>query len=450
MIKYSDAYTERIKRLLPSEWEDFLRAAACPPSLRVNTLKMSASHLAELLDAPLAPVPWCKDGYYFPERFAAGKTTLHEAGAYYIQEASAMLPAALLDAQPGELVLDLCAAPGGKSTQLAAAMKGEGLLVCNEVVPSRAAILSRNIERLGVRNALVLNESVPRLEKNFPSAFDKILVDAPCSGEGMFVKSPEAMAEWSQDAPAICASRQKAILGSAANMLKAGGTLVYSTCTFAPEENELQIERFLLDHPDFELVGAKTEIPQPHLADFVPDEIANKCVRLMPHLVKGNGHFCALLRKTDGNDIALPRPRYSVPRAMASVWNDFCETALKTRVDPNAAFGDSLVALPNGCPDLTGLKILRAGLRLGEVVKGRFIPSHSLAAALSPQDAASVLDLPSEGDETRGYLFGATLSGDVRGWTLIAADGCSLGWGKGSDGMIKNHYPKGLRPTRSH
>ena len=192
MMTY-DAYTERIKRLLPDEWEEFLRASACPPSLRINTLKMPPARLETLLGMPLDPVEWCADGRYYPEDFAAGKTSLHEAGAYYIQEASAMLPATLLDARPGELVLDLCAAPGGKSGQLAAAMKGKGLLVCNEVVPSRAAILSRNIERLGVRNAVVLNESVPRLQDRFPSAFDKILVDAPCSGEGMRQRPERAL-----------------------------------------------------------------------------------------------------------------------------------------------------------------------------------------------------------------------------------------------------------------
>ena len=450
MMTY-DAYTERIKRLLPDEWEEFLRASACPPSLRINTLKMPPARLETLLGMPLDPVEWCADGRYYPEEFAAGKTSLHEAGAYYIQEASAMLPAVLLDARPGELVLDLCAAPGGKSGQLAAAMRGEGLLVCNEVVPSRAAILSRNIERLGVRNAVVLNESVPRLQNRFPSAFDKILVDAPCSGEGMFAKDPNARAEWTADSPSICAARQKAILDSAAAMLKAGGTLCYSTCTFAPEENELQVEDFLRSHPEFELAQLRTAIPQPRLADFVPKDVASKCVRVMPHLARGNGHFCALMRKTDGDDISLPRARYSVPHAMARVWDDFAKNALKTTaIVPNAAFGDSLVMLPDCCPDLTGLKTLRSGLRLGDVVKGRLAPSHSLAAALSADDATSALDLPHDSRETRDYLFGATLEGDARGWCLIAASGCSLGWGKGSDGTIKNHYPKGLRPTRSH
>ena len=446
-----DAYVERIKRLLPGEWEAFLHADACPPSLRINTLKMPPTRLEKLLGTTLDPVEWCADGRYYPRDFAAGKTTLHEAGAYYIQEASAMLPAALLGARPGELILDLCAAPGGKSGQLAASMAGKGLLVCNEVVPSRAAILSRNIERLGVRNAVVLNESVPRLQTRFPAVFDKILVDAPCSGEGMFVKDPCSRGEWTADSPTICAARQKAILDSAAAMLKAGGTLCYSTCTFSSEENELQIENFLRSHPEFELVELRTSIPQPRLADFVPEDVASKCVRVMPHLARGNGHFCALMRKTDGEDISLPRAGYSVPRALSRVWDDFAKSVLKTAsIVPDAAFGDTLAALPDVCPDLTGLKTLRAGVKLGDVVKGRFVPSHSLAAAISADEAISVLDLPHDSREARDFLFGATLEGDARGWCLVTASGCSLGWGKGSDGMIKNHYPKGLRPTRSH
>lgn len=451
MQTHDSAFQDRMKDLLPSQWEDFFRARACPPSLRVNTLKTDKEKLSRLLGTDLRPVPWCEDGFYYPDDFAAGKTVLHEAGAFYIQEASAMLPAVLLGARPGEFVLDLCAAPGGKSTQLAAAMKGDGVLVCNEVIPSRAAILSRNIERVGATNAVVLNESVPRLEERFAACFDRVLVDAPCSGEGMFAKSPEARAEWNAQTPLICAARQKAILRSAANMLKAGGTLVYSTCTFSAEENELQIADFLSDHPQFELLDAETDIPRPSLSAAIPEDIARKCVRVMPYLAEGNGHFCALLRKKDGDALSMPAARYKVSRTALRPWQDFADACL-TDFDktPNDAFGDALLSLPDGCPDLSGLKVLRAGLRLGDVVKGRFVPAHSLAAALSPEQAVSSLDLPHDSREAHDFLFGATLEADRKGWTLVSAGGCSLGWGKGSDGIVKNHYPKGLRPTRSH
>lgn len=452
MYPIDSAFRQRAKALLPSQSEDFLRAldAPCPPSLRVNTLKTSADVLLPALGAKFDRVPWCKDGFYYPPDFAAGKSVLHEAGAFYIQEASAMFPVSVADIAPGQFVLDLCAAPGGKTTQIAAAMKGKGVLIANEVVPSRASVLSRNVERMGVANAVVLNESVPKLQAKFCSCFDRVLVDAPCSGEGMFARSDDARREWTERAPSDCAARQRAILASAKTMVKAGGMLVYSTCTFAPEENELQIADFLAHSPDFELVDIVTAIPQPELAPDIADA-ARGTVRIMPHLADGNGHFCAVLRKTDGDDIAPPRIRASVPKTLNAAWQDFRNSCLKNcSVQANAVFGDTLLALPDGCPDLSGLKTLRAGLRLGDAIKNRFVPSHSLAAALSPDNAASVLDLPHDGKDAHDYLFGATIDAACKGWTLVCASGCSLGWGKGSDGVVKNHYPKGLRPTRSH
>ena len=448
----STAFENRMRALLRSGYDDFARSllSPCPPSLRVNTLKGGADKLSPLLPVALTPVAWCDDGFYYPESFAAGKTVLHEAGAYYIQEASAMFPVTALDPRPGETVLDLCAAPGGKSTQAAAAMDGRGVLICNEVVPSRAAILSRNVERMGVRNAVVLNESVRKLETRFPEYFDKILADAPCSGEGMFAKNPAAREEWTPETPEICARRQEAILDSAAAMLKAGGTIVYSTCTFSAEENELRIAAFLRDHPEFEQIAISSPVPRPDLDNtVVPGNIAEKCVRIMPHLAQGNGHFCALLRKKDGGALSQRLFADNVPKAKKKLFDGFARDFLKeSGISPDAAFGDVLCDLPDGCPDLTGLKVLRAGLRLGEIVKNRFEPSHSLAAALSGDDASSVLALDADDKRATDYLFGASIESDERGWTLITAGGYSLGWGKGSDGTVKNKYPKGLRPVR--
>lgn len=422
-----EQFLGRMETLLGTEYQDFLAGYEDPPwhSLRVNRLKGSEKELAKKAGFLKEKVPWAP-GYYYEEEDRPGKHPYHEAGVYYIQEASAMLPAAYLDAQPGEIILDLCAAPGGKSTQIAADMQGKGLLICNEIHPARARILSENIERMGIRNALVISHDPFALAERFQGCFDKILVDAPCSGEGMFRKNPEAVAKWSLENVKMCAERQKGILENASSMLRPGGRMVYSTCTFAPEENEESIAFFLEKHPEF---------------------YQENTLRLWPHKIKGEGHFLAVLKKMGeekGAAVFCDSERESAKEEYR-IFTEFQSKYLRTGFQGLCVkFGEQLYLLPEGTPSLKGLKTLRPGLHLGTIKKNRFEPSHALALALRPEQAVNVLDLSVE--EARIYLTGQTLSAaGEKGWYLITVDGYSLGWGKLSGGVMKNHYPKGLR-----
>jgi len=340
-------------------------------------------------------------------------------------------------------VLDLCAAPGGKTTQLAAALQGEGLLVCNEIHPKRAKILSGNIERLGVANALVINEHPQRLEQRFDAFFDRILVDAPCSGEGMFRKEEAAVADWSEDTVAMCAERQLEILHCAAKMLRPGGRLVYSTCTFAPAENEGVIETFVTQHNDFSIV--RVEAPwfdpgRPHWAQGMAE--LSDTFRLWPHKLKGEGHFAAVLEKA-GTWHETTSARDSSSK-IPPEFENFCKENLV--IYPQGCFlpfGQTLFVVPHETPDLRGLKVLRVGLELGEIKKGRFEPAHAWALWL--KSAKNTADYPVDSTQIQKYLRGETLPGDKNGWTLITVDGLSLGWAKGAGGILKNHYPKALR-----
>lgn len=369
-----------------------------------------------------------------------------------------MIAASLLNPQPGEMILDLCAAPGGKSTQAAARLGGEGLLVSNEIHPARAKILSQNIERMGIRNAVVTNEDSGRLTKYFPAFFDGIIVDAPCSGEGMFRKDETAVTEWSPENVRRCAGRQQEILENAAMMLKPGGRLVYSTCTFAPEEDEQAIGRFLEAHPEFAL----EETPDyPGLSHGVPDWGAGvtdgieKTVRIWPHRTEGEGHYAALLRKTgEPESVKRKYPASMKDKKLLAVYEDFCkeifiEPKKWTADSTMTMFGDQLYRTPEEMVDFKGLRVLRPGLQMGEFKKNRFEPSHALALALHPSEVKQNVNLSADAPETAAYLRGETfqLSEEDagKGWCLVSVDGYSLGWGKKSGGTLKNHYPKGLR-----
>ena len=438
-----EGFCEKMRGLLGAEYPEFLAALDRPRAvgLRLNPLKTDTPP-----DLPfgLEPVPWEPSGYYYDPATRPGLHPYHEAGLYYLQEASAMAPAALLDPQPGERVLDLCAAPGGKSTQLAGRMRNQGLLVCNEIHPKRAAILASNIERLGISNALVLNEHPARLAERFALYFDRILVDAPCSGEGMFRKHDAAFEDWSPDTVAMCARRQAEILDSAARMLRPGGRLVYSTCTFSPEENEGSVEGFLRRHPDFSICTADFPWFSPGRPDWIPEgrpELA-RSFRLWPHRLRGEGHFAAILVKDgeEGADLPL-EPAAKFPAAARELLRELDVTL------PEGfplLFGDRLFLAPPELPALRGLKVLRPGLELAELRKDRAVPAHALALWLSA--AASRVEL-SESEALR-YLAGETLPAHCSGWCLVCVDGLSLGWGKASGGILKNHYPKGLRRIR--
>ncbi len=445
-------FAEKMERLLGAEeWDALLAAWERPRAVGLRLQAGMAARLAPDGDAAarlpadwaLAPVPWAAGGYFYDPAARPGLHPWHEAGLYYLQEPSAMAPAALLAPRPGMRVLDLCAAPGGKSTQLLSALGGRGLLVSNELHPGRAKILSQNLERVGAANALVLNEHPARLAERLPRFFDAVLVDAPCSGEGMFRKEAAAVADWTPDTPRICARRQREILESAAATVRAGGRLLYSTCTFSPEENEGVVSDFLRDHPEFSLVQPDAPWFAPGRPDLLTDPVPGleACCRLWPHRLRGEGHFAALLQYNGLEASDLPEePGVPLPQEARALL-DRLGAALPERRCLD--FGGRLFLLPPDCPSLRGLRTLRPGLCLGTAKKGRFEPDHALSHALPGLPA---VDYPSGAPEVAASLRGETLpAGDAAGWLTITAEGLALGWAKSAGGVLKNHYPKGLR-----
>lgn len=453
-------FEKKMKAFLGDEWDDFLYSYDNNrfQALRFNTLKVQSPEermriLKTLKISSDKKVSWANEAYYFDENVRPGKHPYHEMGLYYIQEPSAMSAAALLAPKPGMRVLDLCAAPGGKSTQLATYLGDSGLLVSNEINTQRSRILSQNIERMGIKNAIVTNEDSFVLASHFPGFFNAIQVDAPCSGEGMFRKLPEAIEQWSMENVAICAERQKEILDNAAVMLKPGGTIVYSTCTFSKEENEDVIEYFLERHPDFTL---------------------EEMERFWPHKVDGEGHFVAKLvrrgcvdtdlkadRKTKKNKNSKNRKNETKPALTKENMKLLSEFLDETISEDVAAwiknsrlvmFWEQLYRLPDMEVDIKGLKVQRAGLHIGEFKKQRFEPSHSLALALKLNDAKNLVKLTCDNPQTIGFFNGQSvmLSDEQaaeckKGWALVCVDGYPAGWGKVNGAQVKNHYPKGLR-----
>lgn len=467
-----EAFCRRMKELLGTEYEAFQasydRNRYC--GLRRNPLKGSAGTFEAVMPYLLEPVSWAREGYYYRECDQPGRDILHEAGAYYIQEPSAMAVAEILDPMPGERILDLCAAPGGKSTQIAGRMNGEGLLVANEVIAGRAQILSQNVERMGIRNCVVCNETPERMAVLFPAFFDRIVVDAPCSGEGMFRKDETAVEQWSAEQVRMCAGRQGMILDEAAKMLKPGGVMVYSTCTFAPDENEEAISRFLQEHEDFMIEGI------PHDDTFAPgraDWISNPVpgledtMRLWPHRLKGEGHYIARMRRKNiQKDLPYKETRHEgrssrntskkgrngCPDAVSgSVLEDFFAGELGIAADwlkrQNGSvqkFGGQIYLIPDEMIPIQGIKVVRPGLHIGTEKKNRLEPSHSLALALKPEETGKIMELTFE--EAVKYLHGESLPcTKQKGWTLLSYQGYPIGFGKAANGQMKNHYPKGLR-----
>ena len=450
-----EAYIAQMKRLLGEAGFFAYEQSLSQPvtrALRVNLLLRPDGSLPCPVEGVGERVPWAKGCYFVEGDARPGLSPLHEGGLFYLQEPSALSAVSVLAPQPGERVLDLCAAPGGKSTQIAGLMQGRGLLVCNEPVPSRAQILSRNVERMGVRNAIVTSAMPAQLAPRFPAFFDRILVDAPCSGEGRFRRQPEARDEWSAGSPRGCADRQLEILEAAAKMLAPGGALVYSTCTFNDTENEGVLARFTAAHPEFALEAF--ELPG------LPSG-SRGYVHLYPHEIRGEGHFVSLLRKAPdapGAPENEEKPRRAVKPARGRG-----EQAKKAQqpaiavpdvLAPGVSFdrlhaaGGSLWALPEGLDDLSrldGLRVLRTGLLLAHAEGRRAEPDHALAMALTPCEAARTAEL----DEAQAlaYQAGETLElGDLEpGYTLLTLRGVSLGFGKQAGGVMKNHYPKGLR-----
>ena len=437
MIPLPDDFKLNIEKMLGDEAPAFFasmegRAAL---ALRLNPARPAAREAADpFIDGP---VPWEQNGFYLKEGAKPGAGIAHAAGAFYLQEASAMVSAAILRAQPGERILDLCAAPGGKTTQLAASLAGEGLLVSNEPEPGRAKVLAANLERMGVRNAAVVNAYPDALAKRWPGYFDAVLCDAPCSGEGMFRRDPASRNEWSPGSPAGCAKRQAEILDRAAELVRPGGRLVYSTCTFNRNENEESILNFLERHPefspeDFELPGAGRS--------------ENGMIRIWPHRVRGDGHFAALLRKSGEGELPPPpphRPDREDMKLIAQLEREICMLPEVLKARP-VRMGDYIIAVPAQCPDMKGLKVVSAGTQLLRIGKNYIEPGHALAMALDADMARRRMELD-DGQAVK-YLAGEALPYEgEKGWTLICWHGMPLGWGKASGGQMKNHLPKGLR-----
>ncbi len=455
MIEMPEDFLKKMRLLLKDEFADFLKSYQENRSqgLRINTLKVSVEEFLKKNPFHLEQIPWIREGFYYDEEDRPGKHPYHEAGLYYIQEPSAMAAGIFLDPQPEEKVLDLCAAPGGKTTHLAMLMEGKGLLVANEIYPARAKVLSQNVERMGVRNAVVTSESSGRLAGRFPAFFDRILVDAPCSGEGMFRKDPDARNEWSLENVAVCAARQNMILQDAAVMLKPGGRLVYSTCTFSPEENEGVISEFLQKEPHFEIEDVYMHEGfgrgREEWAGTPADGIG-KTIRIWPHEVRGEGHYIAVLRKKDGEEPRKGKPVKALKdQKLLKDYFQFAKENLTTTPHGTfIVFGEQLYIIPEEMVSFEKLKVLRPGWHLGTLKKNRFEPSHALALSLRKGDALHTVNLDSNSPEIIAYLKGETIeTSGKKGWHLVEVDGYSLGWGKLSGQILKNHFPKGLRWT---
>ena len=536
-------FLERMEHMLGEEYPAFLQSYEEPRKfgLRVNTMKISVEEFQRLAPFHLTPIPWIPNGFYYEREDDPARHPFYYAGLYYLQEPSAMTPASVLPVMPGEHVLDLCAAPGGKATALGAKLAGEGLLVANDISASRAKALLKNLEIFGIRNSFVTNAYPAKLAEQFAGAFDKILVDAPCSGEGMFRKDLANARVWSLEKVKECAKTQHEIVRQAVSMLRPGGLLLYSTCTFSPEENEQTIASLLQKYPELQLV----ELPwyegfahgRPELADGNPE--LTKCVRIFPHRMAGEGHFLALLyKKKDGEadtELRLSEMMEVQLSDCTSVENMQMEISIttlqqntsgenfveqseqeaqdinkkrkrKTRdvdnlnlngkargkdknsarerlalggkksgaqsdeavleeflqdIAPEAGYTFADMDIRNGqvyyiqnrVPAGRGIPFLRNGLYFGELRKGRFEPSQSLAMALRASDYASVLDFPQEDERVRRYLGGETIDVEdlpcarKKGWQLVCVDGYPLGWGKLVNGTLKNKYHPGWRMT---
>ncbi len=447
-------FQKAMKELLGTqEYPAFLASYDRPvrAGIRVNTLKISAEQFKETSGFHLEQIPWIDNGFYYEETDAPSHHPWYYAGMYYLQEPSAMTPASLLPIEEGDLVLDLCAAPGGKATELGARLKGTGFLLANDISNSRARALLRNLERFGIANMAVCSENPETLLKYFPETFDKILIDAPCSGEGMFHKEPQMTRFWEEHGPAYYSAIQRELILQAADMLKPGGMLLFSTCTFAPEENEGTVRWLLENRPEFCVQDVRRyEKFAPGLAPY------EKAVRIYPQRMDGEGHFAVLLQK--GGAVSggtLKKKKRSRDRA------DGLPECARAFVEPlltAACFGgdgswrlknEQLYYIVSQPVTEQRLRFLRTGLLVGTCKKNRFEPSQALAMALRMEEFPLTVSFASSDPRTIRYLKGETI--DVpekdgeKGWILVCVDGCPLGWGKLDRGRIKNKYDAGWR-----
>ena len=474
-----ETYTQEMRKLLGEEYEDYIRSLDAPRlyGLRVNTAKISVEEFEKITPFPIRKIPYIPNGFFYDgEAYQPAKHPYYFAGLYYLQDPSAMTPASRLPVAPGDRVLDLCAAPGGKSTELAAKLCGDGLLVANDISVKRAKALQKNIELFGVKNSLITTEYPEKLATYFPGFFDKILIDAPCSGEGMFRKDPAMVKSWNEESPAQYAAMQEDIVRHALPMLAPGGYLLYSTCTFSPLEDEGTVTKLLAMDPMLSLEDIEAyEGFAPGRPDVVPDgdENLKKCVRIFPHRMEGEGHFLALFHKAFANpdteeEISGERYEHTGRKKKASssagkksglnkeervLWEEF-SSYLKNSFDETRieAHDGMLYYDVEGLPSAKGLRFLRNGLFLGECKKKRFEPSQALAMALQGSDFANSVSFPADDERVIRYLKGETIllaedddGSQKDGHILICVDGYPLGWGKKQNRTIKNKYHTGWR-----
>lgn len=447
-MKLPLAFIEKMERLLGTEYNEFISVFDNEHNkgIRVNTTKISVEEYLKITPFDLKPVPWCKEGFYYAddeEQDRPGKHPHYHCGLYYIQEPSAMIPVEVLKPEPGDIVLDISAAPGGKSTQIGAKLQGEGLLVANDISPKRTKALVKNIEIFGIKNSIVTNEEPKKLAMKFGEYFDKILVDAPCSGEGMFRRDPKAAKSWSEFSSSECCNMQKDILQWVPMLLKPGGKLVYSTCTFSPEENEGTIDWFLKEFPEFEIESIEgiegLDRGRPEWIDG--DSELVKAGRAWPHKLMGEGHFIALLRKKESSSESKVKP-FVLNTKDIDEFLEFQNENLKIDLSSRLhRVGNKLYFIPQHIPELTGINVVNTGLYVGEFLKNRFEPSQAFAMALKKEDVVRYVDISSESIHAIKYLKGETLLLDgEKGWTLVCIDGYPAGWGKQIQGSLKNYY----------
>jgi len=446
-MKLPDRFLEKIKNHLGEEYQSFIESFKDEhnKAIRVNLLKISVDEYKKISPFHLEEIPWIKEGFYIHEdELRPGKHPHYHCGLYYIQEPSAMIPVQVLDPQPGERILDISAAPGGKATQIGAKLGNQGVLVANDISPKRVRALAKNIQIFGIKNCIVTNDTPKNLASRFEYYFDKILVDAPCSGEGMFRRDPKMLKTWEESSVDKYSEMQRDILNWVPKMLKPGGKLVYSTCTFSPEENEGTIEWFLEKYPEFEVEDIKniTELDRGRPEWIGARGNIEKTRRLWPHKTKGEGHYVALLRKKDGDQSRLASFKGSYDNIDGYL--EFVKNNLTIEVMDNIHLkGSYLYSVPLGTPDISGIRVIAPGLFLGENIKNRFQPNQALAMALTKEDGKNIVNFSSDSLEGIKYLKGETLNVDgEKGWRLVCIDGFPVGWGKQVEGYLKNYlYP---------
>lgn len=452
------SFTEKMKAILGDEYEDFLKGydRTRHYGLRVNRTKITAEQFERMSMYDLTPVPWIDNAFEYEDSVSPAKHPYYFAGMYYLQEPSAMTPANLLTIEPGDRVLDLCAAPGGKATELGAKLNHTGLLVANDISNSRAKALLKNIELFGIPNVLVTSEPPEKLAEKFTGFFDKILIDAPCSGEGMFRKNPGMMKDWETYGPKHYSDLQRSIVPHAIRMLKPGGMLLYSTCTFSPEENEGSV-KFMLDlDPDLEVVDIPNRYEgfapgRPELIGETNEDL-KKCVRIWPHKMNGEGHFIALLRKKEKAEETVKKAKPRKEKALPALLEEFMkDCTYPVNGNDIEIQEDRVYLMPEGIKGIKGLRFLRSGLLLGTLTKDRFEPSQAFAMVLKKEQYKATIDLSSIDHRVIRYLKGETIEVDdlplkrQKGWQLVCVDGFPLGWGKLVNGSLRNKYLPGWR-----